>query len=80
MTAHAQCDLKAPLRALVTARQLKGSSRRLRLTSLWVYTVAIFSQAELRTRMCVTLDGTVLQDLRKPLYPAAYAYSFPVEI
>ena len=47
---------------------MEGSSRRLLLTFLRVYTVVIFPQAELRTRMRATLDGTELQDLGKPLY------------
>ena len=67
--------MDAALRALVTARQLKSHSRwkeavarRLLLNSLRVYTIVIFSQTELRTRMRATLDGTVLQDHGKPLY------------
>ena len=63
--------MDAALRALVTARQLKitveGSSGRLFLTPLRVYTIVVFSQTESRTRMRATLDGTVLQDLGKPL-------------
>ena len=49
---------------------MEGSSRRLLLTSLWVYVVVISSQAELRTRMRATLDGIVLQDLGKPILSA----------
>ena len=50
---------------------VEGSSRRLLLTSMRLYTVVIISQAELPTRMRATLDGTVLQDLGKPLYHTA---------
>ena len=63
--------MDAALRALVIAKAaritVEGSSRRLLLTSLQVYTIVIFSQTELRIRMRATLDGTVLQDLGKPL-------------